>query len=133
MSSGIANILKSNLKIKDAWQGILDYADARMVNNRGLRKKMGIKTIHAGYGEYELGGKNITFGATGNGFGKDVSNATRLKSMYYNKDGSLSKKAVAGTVAGSYLGLSAAGRIATGGGLYKDSDGNTDLIGVPFI
>ena len=40
---------------------------------------------------------------------------------------------IGGTIAGAYMGVSAAGRIATGGGLYKDSDGNTDIIGVPFI
>lgn len=36
-------------------------------------------------------------------------------------------------IAGSYMGVSAAARIATGGGLYKDKDGNTDVIGVPLI
>ena len=36
-------------------------------------------------------------------------------------------------MAGSYMGVSTAGRIATGGGLYKDKDGNSDIIGLPFI
>ena len=34
---------------------------------------------------------------------------------------------------GGMLGVSAAGRIASGGGIYKDSNGNTDIIGIPFI
>lgn len=38
-----------------------------------------------------------------------------------------------GKIAGSYIGVSAAARIATGGGLYKDKNGNGNLIGVPFI
>lgn len=36
-------------------------------------------------------------------------------------------------IAGSYLGVSAAARVASGGGVYKDNNGNTDLIGIPFI
>ena len=36
-------------------------------------------------------------------------------------------------IAGSYIGVSAAGRLATGGGIYKDSDGNANVIGVPLI
>ena len=36
-------------------------------------------------------------------------------------------------LAGAGVGLSGAGRIASGGGIYKDADGNTDIIGVPFI
>jgi hypothetical protein len=39
----------------------------------------------------------------------------------------------AGKIAGSYLGVSAAGRVLSGGGVYKDSNGNTNLIGVPFV
>jgi len=50
-----------------------------------------------------------------------------------NADGTISRKLDAGTIAGSYLGVSSAYRIASGGGLYKDKNGNTNLIGVPFI
>lgn len=38
-----------------------------------------------------------------------------------------------GKIAGSYIGVSAAARVATGGGLYKDKNGNTNIAGVPFI
>lgn len=38
-----------------------------------------------------------------------------------------------GKIAGSYLGAATAYRVASGGGLYKDKDGNTNIIGVPFI
>ena len=50
--------------------------------------------------------------------GKDTDDAWRLSGA---------------RVAGAGIGLSAAGRIATGGGIYKDGDGNTDIIGIPFI
>lgn len=38
-----------------------------------------------------------------------------------------------GTVAGSYLGVTAGARVLSGGGVYKDSNGNTNLISVPFV
>ena len=36
-------------------------------------------------------------------------------------------------IAGSYMTLSAGMRILSGGGLYRDSKGNADIIGIPFI
>ena len=36
-------------------------------------------------------------------------------------------------LAGSYIAASGTARIATGGGVYKDGSGNTDIIGIPFI
>ncbi len=41
----------------------------------------------------------------------------------------VSKSAVAGTVGT----LGVAGRIASGGGVYKDKNGNTNIAGIPFI
>ena len=38
-----------------------------------------------------------------------------------------------GKIAGSFIGAAAVGRIASGGGVYKDGNGNTNLIGVPFV
>ena len=61
------------------------------------------------------------------------STKDRLEAMYRNEDGSINKSAIAGTAAAGYVGASAAGRIISGGGLYKDADGNTDIIGSPFI
>ena len=59
----------------------------------------------------------------GNGFGDAV------KSAYTKSNGDLNYKAIAGT----YIGASLAGRVATGGGLYRDSTGNVNVPGVPFI
>jgi hypothetical protein len=36
-------------------------------------------------------------------------------------------------VAGTFVGASAAARVATGGGLYKDRNGSTNIIGLPFL
>ena len=36
-------------------------------------------------------------------------------------------------VFGGFIGASAGARLLSGGGVYKDRDGNTDLIGMPFV
>lgn len=38
-----------------------------------------------------------------------------------------------GKIAGSYIGAGVAARVVTGGGVYKDRNGNTNLVGVPFV
>lgn len=38
-----------------------------------------------------------------------------------------------GKIAGTTFSVGVAGRIATGGGLYRDRYGNTNLPGIPFI
>ena len=38
-----------------------------------------------------------------------------------------------GAIAGSYLTAATGARILSGGGLYKDSKGETDIIGMPFF
>lgn len=38
-----------------------------------------------------------------------------------------------GTVAGSYIGAAAVYRGMSGGGAYRDKNGNTNLVGVPFV
>lgn len=38
-----------------------------------------------------------------------------------------------GKIAKGYMGASAVARVATGGGLYKDNQGNTNIAGLPFI
>lgn len=76
---------------------------------------------------------------TGNFFGggiRDTINATKkgesfgtaIKAAHSNGD-SLSKAKIAGTAAT----VGVAGRIASGGGLYRDRYGNVNLPGVPFI
>ena len=60
-----------------------------------------------------------------------------IKSLHLKDDGKLNWKQVArtGAVAGAVgYGIPATvGRIASGGGLYRDSDGKFDIIGVPII
>ena len=60
-----------------------------------------------------------------------------IRTFAKNGEDVLSKKAKMklnyGKIAGSYIGLSAGARVLSGGGLYKDRNGNENLIGVPFI
>ena len=93
---------------------------------------MGFKDVHVGEQVFERNGKQIDYGGRGH-MRDEISDMARLKSLYYNKDGSYNKTMIGGSIAGAYIGVSSAGRIATGGGLYRDSDGNFDLMGVPFI
>lgn len=62
-----------------------------------------------------------------------ISTTQTLHSLVLNDKGekSLSKIAIAGGA--GLMGVSAAGRIASGGGLYRDSDGNFDVIGIPIV
>jgi hypothetical protein len=38
-----------------------------------------------------------------------------------------------GAIAGSYITASAGARVLSGGGIYKDRNGNANIIGVPFV
>jgi len=96
-------------------EAIKSGADQRMIAQNEARAKAGKEAL---WKEGENGG---------------FSNTQRVKSMFYNSQGKLSKKRVAGVAGAGYMGVSSVGRIATGGGLYRDSDGNFDIIGVPIV
>ena len=49
------------------------------------------------------------------------------------KTGGYSAKKIAGTAVGTYMTGAAGYRVLSGGGLYKDADGNTNIIGIPGI
>lgn len=119
-----STVLHSNQPIKKIGEAtkaaFKDTTDARIYKNEKLANKLGYKMDN---------GRLVKE----NGDPATISNRDRLESMYRNDDGSWNKTAIGGTIAGGYMGVSAAGRVASGGGLYRDSDGNFDLIGIPFI
>lgn len=119
-----STVLHSNRPIKEIGEAtkaaFKDTTDARIYKNEKLANKLGYK-MKDGRLVKENGDPAI------------ISNKDRLESMYRNDDGSWNKTAIGGTIAGGYMGVSAAGRVASGGGLYRDSDGNFDVIGVPLI
>lgn len=55
------------------------------------------------------------------------------KKFLSNDDGSLNKSRLAMTAFGAYAAPALAGRVITGGGLYRDDEGNFDIAGIPFI
>lgn len=64
------------------------------------------------------------------GVGAKTGNWKQAGEKVFKKaDGSLN----AGKIAGSFIGASAAARVATGGGLTRDRNGNSNVIGIPFI
>lgn len=69
----------------------------------------------------EMVGGSHNLGAAARKAGYTYANKAGKEALNYKK------------IAGAYIGASTAGRIATGGGLYKDRAGNTNVIGLPFI
>lgn len=123
-STSSTSLLEGNKKINDAWgvsaayksimNGLRSHVDRRIMGSQDIRNKL------------RSGNGSIASSA-------DITDTDRLKSLYYNKDGSYNKTMIGGTLAGGYMGISAAGRIASGGGLYRDSEGNFDVIGIPVV
>ena len=76
------------------------------------------------------------------GYGNDVNlfnvpdkmtPMARIKAGLMNDRGQYSKPRQIGAALGVYAGTMSAGRILSGGGLYRDSNGNFDIMGVPFV
>ena len=105
-------ILRSNEKINDAFGGAFrGFYDAFMTSRQ--------KFVNPVTGDVE----NVysKMGSLKAGF--------RAKEGDWDNIGGYSGR----KIAGGYMMASGAGRIATGGGLYKDNNGNTDIIGIPLI
>lgn len=100
--------------------------------------KEAAELVKAAYNGTKRNGSNKAINAiANNGFGglEMVGRAFRgegmgaIKNTFADEAG----KWNAGKIAGSYLGAAAAGRVLTGGGVYKDGNGSTNLVGVPFV
>lgn len=114
------------------------------VNNltKNIADEMAERSTHTGYklGNFLGGGISNSYKdykAADNAFKAGVSNnrANIVESIknghstIQNGERVLNGKAVAGTA----ITTSLAGRAITGGGLYRDKDGNINLPGIPFI
>ena len=80
-----------------------------------------------GFGGVEAVSKMLNTGniteSLGSTFGKIGANGIR----------SFENGADIGKIAGSYIGVASAGRVLSGGGVYRDANGQANLIGVPFL
>lgn len=116
--------LHSNKAIKEVWNSIKGVGE-------NFKKDLDERVIKVANKRGEV--ENATKAREANG--GNFSNLQRAESLFYNSETGerelLKRGGIA--IAGGYMGLSAAGRIASGGGLYRDSDGNFDLMGIPFI
>ena len=110
----------SNYKKTRVTSGVKARANVRQVNNSTFGQKAG---------NFVGGGIRDTYN---NMSKKDMKFKDAIKAAHTvngKVDGMLSKTKMAGI----FVGASAAGRIATGGGVMKDKNGNTNVIGIPFI
>jgi hypothetical protein len=133
MSWDMAGKLAKDLGMgmKKSFAGATEVADDVILRKMlGETLMNGNKNINSAFGsETMMGGfhatyKNMTMGD------KSLGLMDAIKAAHKDPTtGNLNY----GTIAGSYLGVSAGYRMASGGGLYKDRKGNTNLIGIPFI
>jgi hypothetical protein len=94
----------------------------------GTKRNGSNKAINAiannGFGGLEAAGRALR--------GEGMESLTKTFGKNFDTEGKVTKWD-AGKIAGSYLGAAAAGRVLTGGGIYKDGNGSTNLVGVPFV
>ena len=101
-------------------KGIRELTTPKLRSNQAINS-IAKGAINNGTGAFEVAYR--VMGPQKQGFNK------ALKETFTHKDGTLNY----GKIAGSYIGASAAMRVVSGGGVTKDKNGNSNLIGVPFI
>lgn len=90
------------------------------------------ETIQSQFGQFKETASDIFLGGikdTYKGFQETGDFMGSMKNAFSNTDGTLN----AARIGGAAMTTMAAGRVLTGGGIYKDRYGNNNLIGVPFL
>lgn len=93
----------------------------------------GIRDTIGNMSKVEAGGKGMKFGEALATAHKSVVKDAKGKAIINKTTGKAEMKYNAGKIAGTFAGVSMAGRVVTGGGLYRDKNGNVNLPGIPFI
>lgn len=112
----------------------MDNAVDTIVNaaKGGIKSNKAINPLNKGFGNFTGGVEGVGRLLNGEGFSEAARNTFAASKKEVNGkqvvDKWNNKK-----IAGSVLGAAAIGRVASGGGAYKDGNGNTNLIGVPFV
>lgn len=124
-ATGGKEIQKGFIKTAQAFaEQIDDSAAGRWVDNKTGLSSMGKELYKQ---SKKQGGPGIT-----KGFGDAAE-----KTGYVSRKTVDGKKVIedvnVGKIAGAYVGLSAGARVISGGGLYKDNQGNTNIAGIPFV
>ena len=104
----------------------VDFVEKIEENKNALGSNMPISTLAGmAYGKTVGNLKGVTGALINDGFSgvKD----------FYTPGGNFSGSRLALTAFGAYSIPATVGRIASGGGIYRDSEGNFDIIGIPFI
>ena len=123
--------MAKNTALEDALKTVGNSFKSAIKGETILHSNSAIGKISAGAMNNGLGVGEVAYrvmGAPKQGF-KDAVNSTFRYAEGHAKAGQLNY----GKIAGSYIGASAAARVVTGGGITKDGNGNSNLIGVPFI
>ena len=122
------NRLKSNMT--DAQKTVLRNKNIKNVklNNSTSKTAMRQSTSMASQIGDAVGGgiRETVKGAKAGGVGSAIEG---FKRAHTNADGSVNW----GRAAGTFAAVNVAGRVVTGGGLYKDRNGNTNIPGIPFL
>lgn len=119
------------LNYNDVGQAVKDALKGKKIlhSNEGIWGKSLDGILNNGLGVGEMGYRVFK-----NGEGiKDAAIRTFAKNGEDVLTNGANMKLNYGKIAGSYIGVSAGARVLSGGGLYKDRNGNDNLIGVPFI
>ena len=133
---GLGAILSSNEPINPinrtmAW--VRKAADGRIAMSKAIKEDLGYEKVGSSKTKISKDGKELEYSRK-TGYGDKMSDWDRAKAMLKDKDtGKLSMKRAAVAGLATYAVPATAGRLASGGGIYKDSHGNTDIMGIPFI
>ena len=109
-------------------RGQVNLSNKKQVYSKGVKPTVGNIMGDAAIGGYRDTYKGAQAALKGGAGYKDAIKQG-LNVGFKNADGTLNT----GRVAGAVVTAGVVGRVASGGGLYKDRYGNTNLIGVPFI
>lgn len=121
-----SNMTKNQLKNLSVDVPKINKSGAQRVSQQIVQ---GNNSIGAQVGDAMIGGYRDTIKGMK---GKDVSLSNvknAANAAFRNTDGSMNMKRVAGAAATASI----AGRVATGGGLYRDKYGDVNLPGIPLI
>ena len=109
-------------------RGQVNLSNKKTIISKGTKPTMGNIMGDAAIGGYRDAYRGAQSALKGGAGYKDAVKSG-LNAGFKNADGTLNGARVAGAVVTAGV----VGRVASGGGLYKDRYGNTNLIGVPFI